>query len=420
MSKYSAKRIRFSNGERHSVLQVAHGLPLHEATLFLDRFRRRGRKANTIHAVCGILAFLYSQLDAAGINLVGRLEKGQFLTRPELDRIASAAQFRVVDLAEEDESTKPNVISLARIRQRRRKGGAAQSAPVDVATQASRLRYTADFLEFVSDYVGAGLPTPQRRELELDTARALKAFREHVPSVTKRAKLGARVGLSEDEQRQLLEVVHPDSPRNPWARPYVRRRNWVVVVLLLAAGMRKGELLGLQIGDLHPTQPKLSIYRRADASEDPRREQPSTKTHDREVELSPSIMRVLWDYINVDRHQIKAARAYPQVFVADDGKPLSLASIDKLFAQLRTACPDLPVRLTSHVMRHSWNERFSEQAEAMGLSESDETRARNSQQGWSDNSKQAATYTRRHTDRKGREVALKLQEKLDAELKTNK
>jgi integrase len=348
-----------------------------------------------------------------------RLAKGHFLTPPELDRLASAAQYRAEDLADAEDSSRPNVISMARIRLRQ-KGGERQATSVDVATCASRLRYIAEYLEFVSDYVGAGLPAPQRRELELESARALKAFREHVPPVSKRAKLGARVGLSEEEQKRLLDVVRPGSPANPWDRDYVQLRNWLMVVLLLATGMRRGELLGLQIGDLNATQPKLRILRRADAVEDTRLAQPGTKTHDREVELKSNIMKVLWDYINKDRHQIKAARAFPQVFVADDGKPLSLASVDKLFMQLRVACPGLPVRLTSHVMRHTWNERFSEQAEALGLSESDETRARNSQQGWSDNSKMATNYTRRHNERKGREVSLKLQENLDAQLKSNK
>ncbi len=94
-----------------------------------------------------------------------------------------------------------------------------------------------------------------------------------------------------------------------------------------------------------------------------------------------------------------------------------MQAVDKLFKELRAAIPDLPVTLTSHVMRHTWNERFSEQAEAMNLPEVAEQRARNSQQGWSDNSKIAATYTRRYTDRKGRELALKLQEQMDDKLR---
>ena len=418
MPNYIAKRIRFRNGERHSVLHVPGGLPVHEATLFLDRFRRKGRAANTIHAVCGVLAFLYRELDSAKLSLLDQLAKGQFLTPPELDRLAAAAQYRADDLAAIEGSSKPHVINRARIRLRRN-GGEIEAASVDVATTASRLRYIAEYLEFVSDYVGAGLPAPQRTELELESTRALKAFREHVPPVSNRAKLGARVGLSEDEQERLLDAVRPGSPTNPWQRDYVQLRNWVMVVLLLATGMRRGELLGLQIGDLHATQPKLDIFRRADAIEDTRRVQPATKTYDREIELKPNIMRVLWSYINKDRNQIKAARTFPQIFVADDGQPLSLSSVDKLFMQLRVACPGLPVRLTSHVMRHTWNERFSEQAEALGLSETDEARARNSQQGWSENSKMGSTYTRRFNERKGREVSLKLQEALDAGLKPN-
>jgi integrase len=77
--------------------------------------------------------------------------------------------------------------------------------------------------------------------------------------------------------------------------------------------MRRGELLGLQIGDLDQRLPKLRIIRRADASEDQRRIQPNTKTNDREVELRPAIMRAVWGYINCHRKKIKAARKYPQL-----------------------------------------------------------------------------------------------------------
>lgn len=416
MARYVAKRIRFRNEERHSVLQVVNGLPVHEVTLYLGKYRTKGRAANTIHLVCRCMALLYRQLDTAKINLLARLAEGRFLTPPELDRLAAAVQYRMDDLDDDsDGQSDSNVIHIAKIGFRR--GTVVEEVTtVDVASQASRLRYIADFLEFVSRYVGATLEDAKQRQLKTETAYALAAFREHIPAVPKRAKLNARVGLSVEEQNLLLDVIHPDSPRNPWAREYTRLRNWLFVVVLLASGMRRGELLGLQIGDLSSTAPKLRIIRRADEGNDPRLVQPGTKTNDREIELAPSIMKKLWSYINNERRSIKAARAIPQVFVSDEGAPLSQASIDKLFLQIRQACPDLPEELTSHVMRHTWNERFSEEADAMGLSESAEERARNNQQGWSDNSKMGATYTRRHTAKKGREISLKLQEKLDGKL----
>jgi integrase len=184
-------------------------------------------------------------------------------------------------------------------------------------------------------------------------------------------------------------------------------------MLLLATGMRSGELLGLQIGDLKQRLSQLGVLRRADASEDPRRTPVGTKTNDRELELRPGIMKELMSHINQERHSIRAARRHPQVFVAQDGKPLSMRSIGKIFQQLRAACPGLPVRLTSHVMRHTWNERFSEQADEMGMHEIEEARARNEQQGWTEDSQSARNYTRRHSRRKGRAIALKLQEDLD-------
>lgn len=413
---FVAKRIQFMNGERHSVLSRPGCLPVHEATLYLAGFRTRGKAANTIHSVCTTLALLYRWLEAADIDLYLRLKQGRFLTLPEINRLAETVQRRVADLSmmDGDNSHRPNIIDIKRVRMRR-KAFDVGNRPVDVATQASRLRYIADYLNYLSLYVSATLPLKDGSELELESAHALKALRAHIPPVSRRAKIGAREGLSPEDQERLLAVIRPNSPDNPWKHQFVRQRNWLIIILLLATGMRRGELLGLQIGDLSPRFPKLLILRRADALEDPRINQPNTKTNDREIELRPAIMRAVWEYIKQQRWKIRTARKYPQLIVADDGHPLSAKSVEKIFVQLRQACPSLPVRLTSHVMRHTWNERFSEQAELMELSDALEQKARNEQQGWADNSKSALTYTRRYANRKGRELSLKLQEKLDVQ-----
>lgn len=415
MAEFLAQRIRFQNGERHSVLQVPYGLPVHEVTVYLDKYRKKGRAANTIHVVCSAIALLYRELALAKVDLLDRLSKGQFLSIAELDRLVSATQYRVQDLDEvASDGSKSKVISFNRIVMRRRKTQ-PERRPVDVQTHASRLRYIADYLDFISNYFGEGLARTDRLDLKAETERALTAFREHIPAVSKRAKLGARIGLSLEEQGRVVAAVHPDSPNNPWKRRVIRQRNWLIIVLLLATGIRRGELLGLQIGDISSNQPKLRIVRRADAKDDTRTNQPNTKTHDREIELLPTILRALQAYL-VERRNIKAARSIPQIFVSEDGNALSTQSIDKLFRQLREACPGLPVSLTSHVMRHTWNERFSEAAEAMQLPEIAEERARNSQQGWSDNSKTSVIYTRRYTSKKGNEISMKLQEKLDEQI----
>ncbi|MBD9532781.1 site-specific integrase [Comamonas sp. CMM01] len=412
-AQFVAKRIRFQNGERHSVLSRVGGLPVHEAALFLARFRTRGRSANTIHFVCVTLSLVHRWLQTAQIDLRARLHQGQFLTLPELTRLAEAAQYRLADLADDEvESVKPQVINLHSVR-RRLKSQTPETQPVDVATQASRIRYAAAYLEFLSGYFGADLPKEQRAQLKESTDIGMRALLSNMPMVSRRDKPGARHGLSPEDQNRVLAAIDPDSPINPWKRGFVRHRNWLIVVLLLATGMRRGELLGLQIGDLSPNSPKLTIVRRADSASDARMTQQVAKTNARELELRPALMRAVWEYIKV-RRSIKAARRIPQLIISDEGEALSAQSITKLFADLRRACPGLPVNLTSHVMRHTWNERFSEQAEHMQLSDSVEERARNEQQGWADDSKMSKTYTRRHAQAKGRQVALKLQEALDA------
>lgn len=415
MTGYTAERIRFENGERHSVLRGPSGLPVHEVTLYLGTFRTKGLAANTIHFACASIAVLYNSLRSEKIDLIQRLCHGEFLTAPELARIATAAQYWVQD-GDEEVSKPSSAINVLTISARRgRSDTEVLKRVVDVQTRASRLRYIAGFLSYISSYVEATLPRVQRDELRAETLHALGGFREHIPRITKRAKLGARVGLSMEEQDRVLMVVHPESPTNPWVRGFTRRRNWLIVVLLLAIGIRRSELLGLQLRDIHADQPKIDIIRRADAPEDARVSQPNTKTSDRTLEVAPSIMRVLLAYVK-ERRVIKLARRHPQLIVSDEGDALSQKSIDKIFKQIRAACPDLSVKITSHVMRHTWNERFSEQADAIGLSEIAEQRARSSQQGWSDNSKTATTYTRRHTDRKAQQLSLRIQEDLEGKI----
>lgn len=121
MVRYDTKWLKFRSRERHSVLSRVGGPPVHEATLFLARFRTLGRAANTIHIMCRVLALLYRWLHKVEIDLLARLTQGQFLTKPELYRVADTVQYRATDLPEDDEvdGTKPQVIDLNTVRAKR-------------------------------------------------------------------------------------------------------------------------------------------------------------------------------------------------------------------------------------------------------------------------------------------------------------
>lgn len=389
------------------------GLPVHEATLFLNRFRMRGCAANTLHGVCTTLAFFYRWLEDMEIDLLARLEEGKFLTDPELYRLADITQYRAEDLPDDKDrkSSKTQVISLNRVGVNgKRKQDVRQS--VVVGSQATRLRYIKSYLAFLAGYIAATLTATKSAKLEVEAKRGVATLSAQIPWKSNRATLGSRVGVTKEQQDRLLAVVNPNSPANPWVRDFVRQRNWLIILLLLASGIRRGELLNLQISDLMQCEPRFNVLRRPDSAADHRVLQPTPKTRERTIELLPAVMRQVWRYVSL-RHKIKAARQHPFLIVSEDGDALSYKTIDKIFADVRRAWPDLNTGLSSHVMRHTWNERFSEQAEEMEIDATAEERARVEQQGWKDNSKTSQVYTRRYAARKGREISRKLQEKLD-------
>jgi integrase len=416
MRGYQVKRLKFRNGERTTILlRRDTGLPVHEAVLFLNRCRISGLAANTIHEIARSIAMLYWQMDVHEIDLSERFGSGQFLNPTEIARFAASMQFQISDLEFDsqqlEQAARKRVIGIEQVRMRHK--ASKQRRAVAVHTQATRLRSAAKFLDHLSIYVAAGLSPERRMQLEAETKRGLEVLKQHIPPVSKQPKLGARQALSEEEMRRVVEVIHPHSASNPWKSPFVRRRNYVMLRWGFASGSRRSEWLGMQCGDINATSPKVVIVRRADTLSDERVKQPNLKTSDREIELHPSVMRDLMKYINEDRYAIRAARMIPQVFVSASGNALSESSIDKLFAKVREACPFLLASLSSHVLRHTWNDQFSEVAEEMGLPEALEEVARNTQQGWAENSKMSKTYTRRYTEAKGRSVALALQKKLE-------
>jgi integrase len=74
------------------------------------------------------------------------------------------------------------------------------------------------------------------------------------------------------------------------------------------------------------------------------------------------------------------------------------------------AVKGLPDKLTCHVLRHDWNERFSRAMDDGGVAPARERQLRRYLQGWSSDSS-AAVYTQRHTRARANEASLHIQER---------
>jgi integrase len=220
-----------------------------------------------------------------------------------------------------------------------------------------------------------------------------------------------RVGLNADQKLRLLHVTDPSYPDNRGASAFLRHRNQLIVMWGIGTGLRRGELLGLRIRRLDFRKNMASIVRRGHDPDDPRIYQPNTKTRERAIGISDELAFLTHEHIVTHRAKISGARKHDFLLVAETtGRPLSLAGFSKFFRELRTRDPLVGEGLTSHVLRHTWNEEFSEIADRAGLKPEDERRARNHAMGWSDFSKSADHYLRRRTRRVADEVSTRIQQ----------
>jgi integrase len=235
------------------------------------------------------------------------------------------------------------------------------------------------------------------------------------PKKSSASTLTARRGLTKKAQERLLDIVRPDSPLNPF-EPGIRRRNQIAIELLFHVGERPGELMALKTTDFDFESNEVVFARRHGDLTDPRSNQPVLKTRDRRLPLSNALATAVFAYINEDRVAFQAAKKHLFLIVihqegTDQGTPLSVSGLAKIFKKIQNVDPVLLAGLTPHILRHTDNDNLSEMWDASDKppTPAEEDKMRSYRYGWQPGSGTAAVYTRRHTEKKAREASLNLQ-----------
>jgi integrase len=211
-----------------------------------------------------------------------------------------------------------------------------------------------------------------------------------------------------------LEAV-VDGAQQVWQNEHAQARNQLILRWLLELGIRRGELLGVRLCDIDFQKLEVFIARRADAKDDPRAQQPNAKTFERILPLSEELAEMTHDYVMWSRANQGLSRRHDFLFISGGtGKPLSIAGANKLFVELREAGLNLPEEVTAHVLRHSWNDRFSKEMERAGVTPEAEQKMRSVLMGWSPASETAATYTRRYVRERASRAMKGMQGQLNA------
>lgn len=422
----------FDNGERFPVLSNADADPVFLPNMYLVTERRpKSVASNTLKRDGRAIMHLYAWACVESIDIEARFEAGRFLTLNEVESLTRACHLRYETLTaalEKDgtHSTRSRVIPMP------------AASEVDSSTAYTHMSVIAQYLDWLETKAMNRLPESRVGECKsfTEARKAMKRqIESHRPIKRGRNAIGLREGLSEHDLDLLLTVVSPVgwrtgelSPsakdwqwdeRNPWKRCPVRVRNFLMVQTLLNLGIRIGELLGVKMGDIDFNKNTVMIRRAPDDPTDPRRYEPNAKRYDRVLPINNVLLQLLDIYLcEVRRPWVPYKGDHLFVFVSEDGRPLSISSSSKLWMTLRAGVPQLPREVSNHILRHTWNDLFSEakDRDRIGpstlIEQNNEQKERSHQMGWSPTSSTSKFYTRRHIRKKAAEASLKLQNEI--------
>ena len=389
---------RMANGERLPLVVGTDRLPVPTPNQWMLLLRRPQVQAGTLTDEMRTVAHVHEWAARRGIDLDERFASGNGLRPDEADALYQNLRFER---------------SLGRRTAARRLTDAHELVVVAGATQSARVAIARDYLvwglERTLYRLDVGDPRVANIRNRCDMLRRKTIeFKRNVSEARP-----DRIGLSDDRRTRLLEIFHPEFKGNPFTRP-VRFRNWVLILLLLTFGYRRGEVLKIYVTDVsvRGRRPHIVVRRRPDDPNDFRANEPAVKTLGRDIPLDPTMAELLSRYIQFHRSQFPNADTSPFLFMSEDGKPLSLRSVNALFERIASVFPEFVGVLSPHVMRYTYNDMLDATMTAAKMDANAKKAAQNYLNGWSLTSEQGKQYARRANEERAREISLEHQRRL--------
>ncbi|QWT45736.1 site-specific integrase [Azospira inquinata] len=236
--------------------------------------------------------------------------------------------------------------------------------------ETAQLKWQAVY-RFVSDII----IRLSKSNLPISQLQQIKGRLDHLGTLYSQLRIGKKRtqdilrALPYTVVEALYELLDPAGPRNPFRDATSRWRAFLVFVLLLHQGLRRGELLILSSDAIkHGFDSKLgrdrywlSVIENPYEEEDQRYSTPSIKTVNsvRQIPVSELTARIVQDY--VENYRGKPAHSF--LMNSQRGSPLSAESVTKLFQKITASLPasilkDLKDRtgkcsISAHDLRHT-------------------------------------------------------------------
>lgn len=390
----SIRRITGGDGERYAILVDAAGVPLFYPNLWVTVILRGGARAvNTIQNALNAIKCLYAWQDAYAIDVEQKFSDGELLKANEVHSLRDFLQKPL------SYKSSGKVASLSR-----------KQVAVSPSSQYARMTVAAEYLEFLARRL-----YPSSEEAEKRITAMVAQIKANRPRQTIKTMAGERDEKHlEDSALDGLEVrLTPGAMGNPFTGYLVQFRNSLMLAILRATGIRRGELLNLRVDDINFATNVLRIVRRPDSPHDQRRYQPVAKTRERQFPIHDDLSNRIHEYVVQHRSKFPAAKRHGYLFVTHkdgryQGAPLSNSAFSKFMEGLKAIVGEIH----AHKLRHHWNYSFSKLSVANGLTPAKEEKIRSYLMGWEQTSGTAAIYNRRHIKKEAAESMLELQDKM--------
>lgn len=424
LSPYRIKTVPCESGERFPLMiNRDDGMPLFYPCVYTTILRGENKQDATLKKHVGAIKFLYDWCLKNRIDIETRFKAGEFLTLGEIDSLAQDSFTKANSLLSDfipDDVAKPRKrTKVAYLESFRSKLKNNESLTVNSDTAGTRLWYMRDYLHWLASkkISKTNMRHPDYRILVTTREMMKEYLAERIPEQSEQGD--PKMGMEHRTEKRLLEVINPDSSENPWRDKRVRVRNRLYIYMLLLLGIRRSEALVIETGDINFSNNTVTIHRSPDDKNDPRLHQPQTKTLARRLSMSPELSYLCREYMMDYRCLDVPSTVWDKDYLfveTKNGLPMTIATADAIFKTIRKKVPDLPKEITPHIMRHTWNDRFSEQADEnirTGVWKiADEESTRKEQMGWRLRSQMAERYSKRHIRAKADEVSMKLQNKI--------
>lgn len=351
---YKLETVIFNNGERFPLLiNKETGLPDFYSTLWVTLELRSQSAVNTIRNKLQTILWLMQWETNTQLSVVDFFQNEIIMNDSQLEGLVHHMRLNAIKQKNKT-YTKSKVFVKGTVQ------FINNYSVVSFHHQYNRLTTIYEYFLFLSKLIQTSI------EYKDEIDKLLKFIKHSRP----KNRISSSVNINDELPDLLLDefmaIANYTNPNNPFRNIGIRKRNHLMFALLKDLGIRRGELLSIQIPfiDTKTAKPSLLIKRTHDDDLDTRKVQGVAKTKERKLPISNHIANLIDDYIMNYRSKIPNANKHPYLFVTHkkgktQGNPISISSFDNIIvAKMKKVDPKFAV-IHPHIFRHEWNLNFS-------------------------------------------------------------